>query len=94
MKPSANLSLLFLQFNNFSSERKNEPENVVNSSDYDIDHFQTLKLAEKNKSLSLFYINTCLLSKNLVVLEHLLKCTNKVFDIVTVSETTITQKVH
>ena len=38
LKPSANLSLLFNQFNNFSAEQKNEPENVVNSNYYDIDH--------------------------------------------------------
>ena len=30
LKPSANLSLLFNQFNNFYPEQKNEPENVVN----------------------------------------------------------------
>ena len=55
LKPSANLSLLFNQFNNFSPEQKNEPENVVNSNYYDIDQFQTLKHHEKNKSLSLSY---------------------------------------
>ena len=59
LKPSANLSPLFNQFNNFSPEQKNEPENVVNSNYYDIDRFQTLKFHEKNKSLSLFHINAC-----------------------------------
>ena len=88
LKPSANLSLLFNQFNNFSPEPKNESENVVNSN-YQI---QTLKFPEKSKSLSLFHINACSLSKNFNDLERLLKCTNKAFDIVTVSETRITQK--
>ena len=37
LKPSANLSLLFNQFNNFSLDQKNEPENVVNSNYYDND---------------------------------------------------------
>ena len=92
LKPSANLSLLFNQFNNFSPEQKNEPENVVNSNYYDTDQFQTLKFHEKNKSLSLFHIHVCSLSKNFDDLEHLLKCTNKVFDIVAVSETRITRK--
>ena len=91
MKPSANLSLLFNQFNNFSPEQKNEPKNVVNSDYYDIDH-QTLKFHEKNKPLCLFHINACALSKTFDDLEHLLKCTNKVFDIVAVSETRITGK--
>ena len=36
-KRSANQSLLFSQFNNFSPEQRNEPENVVNSNYYDID---------------------------------------------------------
>ena len=31
LKSSANLSLLFNQFNTFSPEQKNKPENVVNS---------------------------------------------------------------
>ena len=92
LKPSANLSLLFNQFNNFYPEQKNEPENVVNSNYYDTDQFQTLKFHEKNKSLSLFHIHACSLSKNFGDLEHLLKCTNKVFDIAAVSETRITRK--
>ena len=47
LKPSANLSLLFNYFNNFSPEPKNEPENVVNSNYYEIDQIQTLKFPEK-----------------------------------------------
>ena len=78
LKPSTNLSLLFNQFNNFFPEHKNEPENVVNSNYYDIDQIQTLKFPEKNKSLSLFHINPCSLSKNFNDLE-LFKCTNKSF---------------
>ena len=46
-KTSANLFLLFNQFNNFSSKQRNEPEKVVNSNYYDIDQFQTLKFHEK-----------------------------------------------
>ena len=38
------------------------------------------------------HTNACSLSKNFDDLEHLLKCTNKVFDIVAVSETRITKK--
>ena len=41
LKPSANVSLLFSHFNNFPTEQKNEPENVVSSNYYDIDQFQT-----------------------------------------------------
>ena len=46
---------------------------------------------KKNKSLSLSHINACSLSKNFGDLEHLLKCANKLFDIVAVSETRITR---
>ena len=35
----------------------------------------------------LSHINACSLNKNFDDLEHLLKCTNKVFDIISVTET-------
>ena len=37
--------------------------------------------------IDLFHINACSLNKNFDDLQHLLKCTNEVFDIVAVSET-------
>ena len=92
LKPSSDLSLLFNQFNNSSPEQKIDPENVVNSNYYDIDQLQTLKFLEKSKPLSLYHINACSLNKNFDDLQHLLKCTNKVFDIVAVSETRIMKK--
>ena len=64
----------------------------MNSNYYDFDQLQTLDFHEKNNSLSLFFINACSLSKKFDDLEHLLKCTSKVFDIVAVSETRITGK--
>ena len=84
LKPSSDLSLLFNQFNNSSPEQKTDPENVVNSNYYDIDQLQTLKFPEKNKPLSLFHITACSLNKNFDDLQHLLKRTNKVFDIIAV----------
>ena len=39
LKVSANLSLLFNQFNDFSPELKNECENFLNSNCYGIDQF-------------------------------------------------------
>lgn len=44
LKLSANLSLLFNQFNKFSTEQKHQLENVVNSNYYEIDQFQTSKI--------------------------------------------------
>ena len=59
---------------------------------YDTDQIQTLKFPNKHKSLNLFHINACSLNKNFDDLEHLLKCTNKVFDIIAVTETRITKQ--
>ena len=92
LKPSSELALLYNQFNNTSSEKHNDPENVVNSKYYDIDQIQTLKFPNKQKSLALFRINACSLNKNFDDLDHLLKCRNKVFDIIAVTETRITKQ--
>ena len=89
LKPPSDLSLLYNQFNNTSPKENNDPANVVNSKYYKI---QTLKFPDKHKSLALFHINACFLNKNFDELEHLLKCTNKVFDIIAVTETRITKQ--
>ena len=83
---------MYNQFNNTSPEKNNELVNVLNSKYYDIDQIQTLKFPNKHKSLALFHINACSLNKNFDDLEHLLKCTNKVFDITAVTETRITKQ--
>ena len=62
-----------------------DPNNVLNS------EIQSLKVANKNKFLSLFHINACSLNKNFDNLEYLLKCTNKKLDIAAVAETRITR---
>ena len=92
LKPPSDLALLYNQFNNTSPEKNNDPVNVVNSKYYDIDQIQTLKYPSKHKSLALFHINACSLNKNFDDLDHLLKCTNKVFDIIPVTETRITKQ--
>ena len=78
--PPPNLALLFNQFNNSSPKQKIDPENVVNSKYFDIDHIQSLRFPQKEKSLSFFHINACSLNKNFDNLVYLLKCTNKTFD--------------
>ena len=60
---------------------------------YDIDEMHNIELPHKNKSLSLFHINTCSLNKNFDDLQYLLSCTKKFFDIIVVSETRITRNV-
>ena len=88
----SDLALLYNQFNNTSHEKNNDPEKVVNSKFYDIDQIQTLKFPDKHKSLALFHIYACSLNKNFDDLNHLLKCTNTVFDIIAISETRITKQ--
>ena len=61
---------------------------------YDIEEIQTLKILNKSKSLSVFHINTCSLSKNFEGLEYLLKTTNMNFDIIAISETRITKNIN
>ena len=87
LKPSSDLSLLFNQFNNSSSDQKNDPVYVVNSNYYDIDQIQTLKFSQKKQiviRITHKYLRT---NTNFDDLQHLLKCKNKVFNIVAVSET-------
>ena len=91
-----NLLLIWLSYiiNSITllQKKNSDPENVVNSKFYDIDQTQTLKFPDKHKSLALFHINACSLNKNFDDPDHLLKCTNKVFDIIAVSETRITKQ--
>ena len=86
------LALLYNQLNNTSPEKNNDPVNVANSKYYDIDQIQTLKFPNKHKSLALFHINVCSLNKNFDDHDHLLKCTNKLSDIIAVTETRITKQ--
>ena len=86
-----NLALLFNKFNNTRSEVNDGPDNVVNSKYYSINEIHSLKAANKDKSLSMFHANACSLNKNFEDLEHLLKCINKKFGVVAVSENRITR---
>ena len=85
------MTLLYNQFNSTSPEKNNDPVNVAHSNYYDSDQIQTLKFPNKHKSLALFHNNACSLNKNFDDLDHLLKCTNKAFDIIAVTETKITK---
>ena len=87
-----NLALLFNQFNNSSPKQQIDPENVVNSSNFDTDQIQSVKFPQKEKSLSLFHINAYSLNKNFDDLVYVLKYTNKTFAIIAVSETRISKK--
>ena len=87
--PSPSLTVPFNQFNNTRPEVNDDTDNVVNSKYYSINEIQLLQ-ANKNKSLSMFHINTCSLNINFDGFEYLLKSTNKQFDVVAITETIIT----
>ena len=95
LKQPANLSQLLNQFNNITKNHTNRnPDNVVKCRYYDIEEIQALNIPNKSKSLSMFHINTCSLSKNFDDLEYLLKTTNMNFDIIAISETRITKNIN
>ena len=50
-----------------------------------------IEITHKNKSLSLFHINTCSFNKH--DFQYLLSCTKTKFDIIAISETRITKQV-
>ena len=90
LKQPANLSQLFNQFNNTTEDHTiKNPDNSVKCRYYDTEEIQTLKIPNKSRSLSMFNINTCSLSKNFDDPEYLLKTTNMNVDIVAISETKI-----
>ena len=95
LKPSEHLKQLVNQFNmSLQTDNINsvDPENTVSSKYYNIDELQNIKINNSN-SLSLFHINACTLSRNFDDLQHLLSCTNKIFDIIAMTETRIKENV-
>ena len=91
LKPPKYLPHLLNEFNSFSSDTNNTPENVINSNYHDIDQFQILKEFIDKSFLSLFHLHTCSLSKNTEDFEHLILSTKADFDITAVSESRITK---
>ena len=81
------------QFNNATPENSNDPEKISSSKYYDIEKMHNIEIPQKNKSSSLFHINSCSLNKNFHDLQHLLSCTQTKFDIIAISETRITNQV-
>ena len=54
LKPQENLTNLFNEFNNLSSDQNNNSENIINCKYYDIDEIQTLNKLNNKRTLSLF----------------------------------------
>ena len=82
LQPPKNLSHFFNEFNCFSSNINNIPENTIDSNYYDINQLQTTR--NLLISLSLFHLNTWSLSKKTSDgLEPLTQSTKTDFDIKT-----------
>ena len=64
LDPSPNLVLLFNQFSYTSPAANDDPDNAVYPKYYTVNEIQSLKVANKNKSLTMIYINACSLNKN------------------------------
>ena len=62
LKASSNLEILVNQFNNSTPENSNDAEKVCRSN-YVIEEMRNIEIPHKNKSLSLFQINACSLTK-------------------------------
>ena len=75
LRPCSNLEFLVNQFNNATPENSNDPKKISSSKYYDIEEMHNIEILHKNKSLSLFHINTCSLNKYFGDLQHLLSCT-------------------
>ena len=95
LKPSEHFEHLGNQFNNMLSPyddiNSDDPENTISRKYYDIKENKNLK-TNKIKSLALFHINVCSLSKNFDDLQHL-SCANKNFDIIAITQTIIKKNV-
>ena len=95
LKLPANLSQLFNQLNNITENHTNrDPDNVVKCRYYDIEEIQTLNIPNKSKSLSIFDINACSLSKNFDDIEYFFNITNMNFEAIAISKTRINKNMN
>ena len=87
LKPPENLSNFFNQYNDFSSDQKQNYGNIKKWKYYNLNEIQNLsKLNEKHATL-LFHINACAISKTWKTLELLLDSTHICFGVIAITET-------
>ena len=65
LKPPKDLSNLFDEFNNFSSQQNKNTENIIKCKYYDIEETQCLNNLNHKNALCFFHINTCSLTKKI-----------------------------
>ena len=91
LRSSSNLELLVNHFRNATTENSIDPEKISSSKYYDIEVMHNIEIPHKNKSLSLFYINTCYLNKIFDDLQYLWRCIKIFFEIIAASDERITK---
>ena len=68
-----------------------DPDNVANSKYYSMNQIQSCKIANNSKFFSIFHMNARSLNTTFDELEYFLKCTNKQFDVLAITETKFTR---
>ena len=88
-KPTVALINLMNQLNNFTDDEKVNELKLLNCKYREIDYFQKLSKNFKRKTLSLFHMNVCSLTKNFDDFNILLNDLNVNFDILAITESHI-----
>ena len=88
-KPTVALINLMNQLNNFTDDEKENELKLPNCKYREIDYFQKLSKNFKRKTLSLFHMNVCSLTKNFDDFNILLNDLNVNFDILAITESRI-----
>ena len=88
-KPTVALINLMNQLNNFTDYEKEKELKLPNCKYRKIDYFQKLSKNFKRKTLSLFHMNVCSLTKNFDDFNILLNDLNVNFDILAITESCI-----
>ena len=79
LNPPENLTNICNKFNNFSSDQKQNSDNIRNCKYYNTDEIQSLNKLNDKHSLLFFHINVCSLTKSIEDLELLLDSTQICF---------------
>ena len=87
LNPPKNLTNLFNQFNDFSSDKKQDSDNIRNCKYSNMDEIESPNKLNDKYSLSLFNINAHSFRKNIENLEVLLDSTQLYFDVIATTET-------
>ena len=88
-KPTVALINLMNQLNNFTDDEKVNELKLLNCKYREIDYFQKLSKNFKRKTLSLFHMNVCSITKNFDDFNILLNDLNVNFDILAITESHI-----